>query len=224
MYGNKAYAALKAQPEPMTTVFVNETPSSSVPVGDQAALDAQNRIIAGKGLPGDRGLIDRHRQEQNTPATSAPASTSTVSDRNPDGSLKLAARTLGRYIGVTRPMAAARQMPHPHEIGPYHGVAKVEVVKSNLDPAHQQLADAMNAVSAGTKAVAKLPSLHHPLGVTPSLYQAYDQRRSAQHSAAVHQDIKIHGVQSPHDIGSHLKVHAKRGIQDAIRTMQGQSS
>ncbi len=208
------------------TVFVNGTPSSSGPVGDQAALDAQNRIIAGKGRPGDRGLIDRHRQEQNTP---------TPSDRNPDGSLKLAARTLGRYIGVTRPMAAAGQMPHPHEIGPYHGIAKVEVVKSNLDPAHQKLADAMKASDERMKEMHQhilkahqegrsmadvlMHRGHHHLGGSAGMLAALHANRihHERHGDSFH----IHTSDAKAGLDHAVRVSARRSAENRVRNGQG---
>ena len=95
---------------------------------------------------------------------------------------------------------------------------KVEVTKAPLDPAHQMLADVMRK-----GVVTRLPALSHALGVTPSLYQAYDHSRSLTNSATVHQAINIHGIQDPHSIGDHLKIHAKRGVQDSIRSIQGPS-
>ena len=48
------------------------SPASGAPaVGDQAALDAYQRITAGRARPGDQALIERHRQEQNAPAPAA---------------------------------------------------------------------------------------------------------------------------------------------------------
>ncbi len=55
------------------TVTVNGTPShSDAPIGDQAALDAHNRIVVGRGTPADHALIETHRRQQNTPAAAPP--------------------------------------------------------------------------------------------------------------------------------------------------------
>ncbi len=161
----------------------------------------------------------------------APSSAS--ADRSPDGSLKLAARTLGRYIGVTRPMAAAGQMPHPHEIGPYHGVAKVEVVKSNLDPAHQKLADAMKASDERMKAAqqsimrlhkeGKLDAAHlmrvHHLGASAGML-------AALHASRIHNErhgdtFAIHTSDAKSGLDHAMKVSARRSAEDRVRNGQG---
>ncbi len=188
-------------------------PASPAPIGDQAVLDARQRIAAGKGRSGDAALVQRYIQQQNTPAP--PASPAPIGDRNPDGSLTLANRTLGRYIHTTAPMFARGEIGHATNRHPGEDAP--------LDPAHQKLADAMKAVTQG----ALMPSvtrLNSPLGTSPAgLSRVADARPSTTVSPIVNQNVSIHGVHNPHDIEHHIKTHAKRGVQDAIRHIQGPS-
>ncbi len=81
----------------------------------------------------------------------------------------------------------------------------------------------MKAVTQGAL-MPSVPRLNSPLGTSPAgLSRGADARASTTVSPIVNQNVSIHGVHNPQDIEHHLKTHAKRGVQDAIRHIQGPS-
>ncbi|MGI3903106.1 MAG: phage tail tip lysozyme [Janthinobacterium lividum] len=159
-------------------------------------------------------------------------------EREADGTLKLPFRTLGRYIKTTRPMFARGELGHATNQHPGE-VAKVEVVKSNLDPAHQKLADAMH--SAATKPLPNLSKMHemiakhaaagtlhsilnpsaHHLGVSAALSASINASRNHHHFERHGDTFHVHGADAKSGLDSAHKLSARRDAQDRIRYMQG---
>ncbi len=253
-------------PTTTPTVTVNGTPShSDAPVGDQAALDAQNRIIAGKGRPADHALIEAHRRQQNTPAAVPP-----VTSESYDAAKRVAEIAKGRdmskatdaerrAVAMTKGIIDRYEKEHPRAAAattataPYaedqrrqHGSGNTlnDLERSGrLDAAHQKLADAMRSGASGNpikvevtkplpgtadlhKAILRhaaagiVPTLHHPLGVTPANMNV----RHGDRSQTIHRagdTFNVHGTDAKSGLDHAVKVSARREGQDRIRYGQG---
>ena len=217
------------------TVYVNGTPSTSSaaaaptpaastagpsvkPVTDAEVFAARQRIVNGSRDPRDHAIIERYGREQ----TAHVGARGQALQPTGDAAHPVQERTLGRYIHVTKPMAAAGQMPHPTVYGPSH-----------LDAAHQKLADAMNAEAAARmKAVQSIvkgitdgtmvvPKLHpHQLVSSHVLNSIHNANRS-QHIERHGDSFHIHGTDAKSGLDHAMKVSARREGQDRVRFGQG---
>jgi hypothetical protein len=155
---------------------VSPPPASiSAPIGDQAALDAQRRIVEGKARAGDAAMLSEYRRQQNTPTPKRDTSW--------------------------------HQSP----------------LQATQGGGRNSLTDLYDAGWA--KHAEGALTLRNPPGVSAaSMYHAYDNSKTTTVSPTVNQSVTINGVQDPHAIGKHLQHHAKRGVQDTLRNMQGPST
>ena len=201
------------------TVTVNGTPShADAPIGDQAVLDARNRLASGRGTDADRALERHYREQQNTPAGDLshvrPGATG-------DAAHPVQVRTLGNYIRTTKPMAAKGEMPHPTNRGP-----------GFLDPAHQKLADAMNAEAAArmktvhsiVKGLADgtlVPKLSPHALVSAHVLSSIHHGSRSQHNERHGDHFHIHGTDVKNGLNEAKKVSARRDSQDRVRYGQG---
>ncbi len=142
------------------------TPSDA-PIGDQAALDAHNRIVAGRGTPADHALIETHRRQQNTPAAAPPVTSEIydaakrVAEIAKGRDMNKATEAERRAAALTASIIDRYEKEHPKTAAtttataPYaedqrrqHGSGNTlnDLERSGrLDAAHQRLADAMRA-------------------------------------------------------------------------------
>ena len=120
------------------------------------------------------------------------------------------------------PTHAATSLAHPQS----HPV-RVELTDTSAQKIHRyghEQFDRRIFGAVAARSSAKMdrmfnPSPLMPNGIGPSSFNAITNHNTP----TVHQQIAINGVQDPYSISDHLKVHATRGVQDGIRTIQGPS-
>lgn len=103
-----ATAATASAPSPVGT--------SAKAVTDAEVFAARQRLTAGGTSAADHALDERYRAEQNAPVVSPQAAQPAVKPAlKKDSDHPVQERTLGRYIHVTRPLAAQGELPKPHD-------------------------------------------------------------------------------------------------------------
>ncbi len=237
---NGPYAPYKA-PHGTPTVGSSTAPTGPI-IGDQAALDAQKRIVAGNGTPADHAIIAKHREQENTPVAPAkphPNFETKGSDGQVYHTADMRDPRFAPQPKVYHPdddrasRSRASDVPYGARghLSPVQftkgggdnpltrlykdGALKVEVTKPlpGMADLHKAI---LGHVAKGTLA----PHLNHPLGVTPALRASIDNSRKRG-------DTVLHHSPTFHVAGGdtrtamdHARLTATRGSADILRNMQ----
>jgi hypothetical protein len=163
---------------------------------------AAHRGEAGPMDPGKGPIMDRGKEVVPGPEVRGEAR------KNHDGD-PVESRTLGRYIGVAKPMAAEGKLPYPHGHVP-------------LSDAQQKLKDAMEEdmrrkasdLKSGSGS-SPVPSLTRPLGSSSSISNSalHVSQANSYYLNAHKDDMKT--------LMGQTEVHASRGMQDLLRNTRG---
>lgn len=141
-YADAALGAIQNAPK-----SVASAPYTSPQIGDQAALDAEDRVRSGKPRTGDAPMLAEYHRQQASPVQQTvkvpPTAASAVVEPEPKVAVPHAEAGYGTGHDARRPEmpampGAARMIPAGRLVAP------VETLKSPaLDSEHQKLADAM---------------------------------------------------------------------------------
>jgi hypothetical protein len=163
---------------------------------------AAHRGEAGPMDPGKGPIMDRGKEVVPGPEVRGAARGNHDSD-------PVESRTIGRYLGVAKPMAAEGKLPYPHGHVP-------------LSDAQQKLKDAMeedmrrkaNDLKSGSGS-GSVPSLTRPLGSSSSISNSalHVSQANSYYLNAHKEDMKT--------LMGQTEVHASRGMQDLLRNTRG---